>query len=38
MEVQLRNEEAMAFARREDAERFFEDEDEGPRRRKGGRK
>jgi len=38
MEVQLRNEEAMALARRVDAERLFDDEDVGPRRRKGGRK
>ena len=38
MEVQLRHEEAMALAWREDAERLFDDEDGGPRRRKVGRK
>jgi len=38
MEVQLTHEEAMALAWREDGERLFADEDEGPRRRKVGRK
>jgi len=34
MEMQLRQEEALAMARREEGERLFEEEERGPRRRR----